>query len=34
MATHFDFDSDGWLALFADLDLLVVTLDAGAVVIS
>jgi hypothetical protein len=26
----FDLDGDGWLALFADLDLFVVTLDGGA----
>lgn len=29
VSAHFDLDSHGWLPLLADLDLLVVTLDAG-----
>lgn len=31
---HLDLDGDGWLASFADLDLLVIALDAGAINIS
>lgn len=34
MVAHFDLNSNGWLAFFADLDLLVVTLDTGTVVVS
>ena len=31
VAAHFDFDSNGWLAFLADLNLLVVSLDTGSV---
>ena len=31
VCAHLDFDGNGRLAFFADLDLLVVTFDAGAV---
>lgn len=30
---HFDLDSNRWLALFADLNLLVVTFDSGTIIV-